>query len=127
MEQQLVTFKLDSETWDRFKKWASVHGTDATKAMRYLIGECLEGRIDIPDERPEPVRKQYADDLYSMAIEVSEMRFEIEQLRYAYESLKSKSWMQRIISKDEKLQAAAVALEEAKAKREKEKEKAQPF
>lgn len=47
-ETTLATFKIDPVIWDSFKVWATTHGTNAAESLRYLIGECLAGRVEVP-------------------------------------------------------------------------------
>jgi hypothetical protein len=47
-ETTLATFKIDPVIWDSFKVWATTHGTNAAESLRFLIAECLAGRVDIP-------------------------------------------------------------------------------
>jgi hypothetical protein len=53
----LATFKLDPSLWEEFRLWAIGKGSNATEVFRFLVGECLAGRVDVPvgQHRPQAV------------------------------------------------------------------------
>jgi hypothetical protein len=47
-ETTLATFKVSPALWDGFKVWATTHGTNAAEVLRWLLKECLDGRVTAP-------------------------------------------------------------------------------
>jgi hypothetical protein len=47
-ETTLATFKVSPVLWDGFKVWATTHGTNAAEVLRWLLKECLDGRVTAP-------------------------------------------------------------------------------
>jgi hypothetical protein len=47
-ETTLATFKISPVLWDGFKLWATTHSTNAAEVLRWLIKECIDGRVTAP-------------------------------------------------------------------------------
>jgi hypothetical protein len=69
----LATFKISPQTWDDFKRWAVSQNSNGAEALRYLIGECLNGNLRVPALN-SPQKLQRSDRL---------VQSELDQMRLA--------------------------------------------
>jgi hypothetical protein len=83
----LATFKLDPAVWEEFRLWAIGKGSNATEVFRFLVGECLAGRIDVPVGQHRPQAVMSVDQKIEEAI--APLRVELAELRRLVESMNS--------------------------------------
>lgn len=75
-DDKLATFRIDTQKWEEFKHWASIHGSNASAVLLNLIDRCLAGELSVSSTAPT----NNLDNLYAL---VNELVSRIEKLEQA--------------------------------------------
>jgi hypothetical protein len=81
----LATFKLEPSFWEAFRLWAIGRGSNATEVVRFLMSECLAGRIDVPrgNAPAQPVigiDQRIDEKLAPLLLEMADLRGSVKAL-----------------------------------------------